>query len=117
MSLTNAQKLAIKKHLGWNPFTIQMDQMFVAIDADSDKLTELLATLTDCDNALATIDSAESASDEIKSGGGAEFDYNRNIATKTAAYERKRSNLSRVMGFPILDDSDMYATTHGWFGG
>lgn len=114
MALTATQKLQIKRHLGVDQYSVELDDRFTKLDSDADTLAELTDTLTKCETALTAIQTAYDNVDEIASGGGAVFNHNNAITLKKKNYNRHRQNLSRIMQYPILDENIGGARTVGW---
>lgn len=101
MTLSAAQKLKIKKHLGEHPKSTIMDPFIKVLEDGADMEAELVAALNSCDTALTAKDTVETSADELTEGGGAKFNYNRSLAIKKGAYRDAVCNLARIIGWPM----------------
>jgi hypothetical protein len=100
MSLTDAQKLAIKKHLKEHPKSTIIEPLIATLEDGDANETELLAALTASDTALTNLRTAQSEADEIAEGGGARFNHNSRIAIKRQAYQEAVAYLAQFIGWP-----------------
>lgn len=117
MTLNDSQKLKVKKHLGYDPFTIAMDSTFNAIDGAPLVTNAVRDAITACDTALDAVTTAENDSDSLQSGGGASFNYSAHIGRRKEAYRRTQEELSRLVAMPIIEREESGTSTVGWFGG
>lgn len=101
MTLTTTQKLQIKRHLGEHPISTILDPLISTLEDGAEMEAELTTALTTCNTTETAIDDTTDQADEIVSGGGATFSYERRLAFKQQAYRKAVMHLARIIGYPL----------------
>lgn len=101
MAFTTAEKLKVKKHLGFNPTYQDLDPLLLALEDGGQMETDAKAAIALCDTTLAAYQLGQTEADDLESGEGAVFNPNRRISIKRRAYREACADLARMLGLDI----------------
>lgn len=110
MALTALQRTQAKKHLKIWPNDTVIDSNITGIEDGSVKEAELVAAIALCETRYAAINTAITAGDELVSGGGAEFSYERYSSLRKQWYKDAVCDLARILGAEAPDSGQL----SGW---